>query len=158
SKNPFPFSPRWRSGYATLNGVGYVICGFDSLQHLRKDLFQYNPQSDSWAILDSFPGPGRGYAAMQGFDKRLFLFGGVDSLQQYNNDYWSYDLDTKTWHKLSSIPSDGRRGGMSCASGNNFYYTCGLSKNGRLTETWRTDLPTALDEYTRSTLDVFPNP
>jgi len=155
---PFPFAPVWRSSYAAVSGKGYLLFGIDSTGKLRDELVSYDFTSDTWSVLDSFPGGGRAYAAMQGYQDRLYMFGGMNATQPYLNDFWCFFIPTKTWHRLPDLPGIGRRGGMSCAWNNSFNYSCGISEEGRLTETWQTDLPTSLTELSKRDLSVSPNP
>jgi N-acetylneuraminic acid mutarotase len=146
-KNDFPFSPTWRGSHCTLNNLGYLMFGVDSNNVFSKTLYKYNPTIDSWQSIIDFPlAQGRAYAAMEGLNNRLCVFGGMDTTGTFYNDTWFFREGDLTWIPGPSLPGAARRGGMSYSSGKDFYYSCGYSALGRLTETWRTDVPTAITE------------
>ncbi|MDI1354097.1 MAG: kelch repeat-containing protein [bacterium] len=159
-KNNFPSTPVWRASGTTLNGLGYMLFGIDSTNAHRKELYQYNPTNDTWLALINFPlTEGRAYAAMHGLNNRLFVFGGHDSQNNYYNDCWFFNPATLSWFPGPNLPGQSRKGGMSCANGQDFYYSCGISAVGRLTETWSTDVPTGIVQNKKMrSLSVFPNP
>ena len=159
-KNNFPFVPVWRASAAVNDGTGYLLFGIDSADKFQRVLYGYDVANDTWTSVSTFPlAQGRAYAAMQSHNKRLFVFGGMDSLQNYYNDSWYFDPAVPLWFQGPLLPGAGRRGGMSCGSAEFFYYTCGLAKNGRLAETWKTDVPAAISNHlNEQTIEVYPNP
>src|SRR5690606_19299018 len=102
-----------------------------------QELYEYNPQTDSWTELSDFPQGRRNYVKMHLINGKLVAFGGEDSSNTFLNELWRYDLQSNSWEELNSLPEVGRRGGMSFQFQNAFYYTTGLIKNeGRTTESW----------------------
>lgn len=142
-KNNFPFASVHRAA-----GAGaYLLGGIDSLSVFRKELYEYQPGTDQWTLAGQLPvARGRAYMSMHWNQQQLFVFGGFDSLSSYYNDCFFYRPASQQWLSGLSMPAAGRRGGMSAMAGNNFYYVAGLSAAGRLTETWMTDVPTALQK------------
>lgn len=158
-KNPFPFTPTWRSSASVIHNKGYLLFGIDSLNRFRKEMYRYSLQTDSWQYMGDFPGTGRAYAGMASTGKRLVVFGGVDSLNQLYKDVWQYNDVSDLWINAPYLPSDARKGGMLSTTGDMVVYSCGISANGRLNETWIMDVPTGLPEGEDvSRLHFYPNP
>jgi len=160
-KNDYPFPGRWRAGATVHNNAGYLIFGRDTGGAFRKEFYKYTPASDSWSKIMDFPAAkGRAYSSLQVANTKLCVFGGTDTLDHFYKDIWYYNETTNTWLQGPDLPSTGRKGGMSCAYGENLFYTCGIGEGPtRLTETWKTDIPLGVKENHRSTvLSVYPNP
>jgi len=148
-KNDFPFSPLWRASHASLNNSGYLLFGIDSNNVFNKTLYKYNPTNDTWQNVIDFPlVQGRAYANLAGINNRLFVFGGFDTTNTFYNDSWYFRESDLAWIPGPNLPGVARRGGMSCGNATDFYYSCGLSPIGRLTETWKTDVPTNISKET----------
>jgi N-acetylneuraminic acid mutarotase len=160
-KNNFPFAGRWRASASVLNNSGYLLFGIDNAGVFRKELYKYIPAADQWTVISDFPLPkGRAYAAMQMANTQLFLFGGCDTLNTLYKDSWYFKETTGAWTQGPDLPSTGRKGGMSCAKGDFFFYSCGIGEGPtRLTETWMTDIPLGIKEISREeSFSVYPNP
>jgi N-acetylneuraminic acid mutarotase len=158
-KNNFPFGGRWRASAASLNNYGYVCFGKDSSGSYRKEMYRYNPSSDTWAKVGNFPlMKGRYYVGMQPVNDKLVMFGGVDSTEVFYKDCWYFD-ESNGFLPGPDLPSFGRRGGLSCSSGDKFYYSCGATLSLRLKETWMLDLPVGLNEIESvNRFVLYPNP
>ncbi|MBA3663829.1 MAG: T9SS type A sorting domain-containing protein [Bacteroidetes bacterium] len=162
-KSNFPFGARWRAAASVLNNVPYLVFGLDNTGTgaFRKEMYKYLPGTDTWVKLADFPQPykGRIYSAMQALNNKLVIFGGYDTLGTFFNDCWFFD-ETNGFVQGPSMPATVRKGGMSAALGNKFYYTCGISgSNIRLKETWMLDVPVGIKENFKGELfSVYPNP
>ncbi|WP_317898990.1 Kelch repeat-containing protein [Aurantibacillus circumpalustris] len=160
-KNNYPFSGRWRASATVHNNSGYLIFGRDSSGFYRKELYRYTPATDNWSKITNFALPeGRVYSSLNVASGKLFVFGGQDSLNHFYKDIWYFNESDSSWLQGPDIPGVGRRGGMSCALGTNFFYSCGLGEGDkRLTETWVTDIPVGIKEnYLSNNFSIFPNP
>ena len=160
-KNNYPFSGRWRVSAAVLNNYGYLIFGRDTSGFFRKEFYKYTPATDNWTKITDFVLPeGRVYSSLNVASGKLFVFGGQDSLNHFYKDIWYFNELNSTWLQGPDIPGVGRRGGMSCASGGNFFYSCGLGEgDARLTETWVIDIPLQIKEnYSQERYSIGPNP
>lgn len=114
----------------SINNLGYVTCGisqtgFGFVAH--NDLWQYDPQVDTWTQLASLPASGRssasgftingmGYVCL-GFDLSIFL-----------NDMWQYNPVSNTWLQKTNFPGGVRYTAASFVIGNNAYV--GMGKSG----------------------------
>jgi len=159
-KNNYPFAGRFRSGATVLNGSGYLIFGRDTDGVFRKELYKYTLATDGWIKISDFPDKGRAYATLATANNRLCLFGGTDTLGKFYKDIWYFNAATNLWLQGPDIPAVGRKGGMGCAAGDKFYYSCGVGEGSmRLKETWMTDVPVGIDKNEYSVvLSVYPNP
>ena len=159
-KNNYPFPGRFRSGATVLNGSGFLVFGRDTGGAFRKELYKYTLATDSWVKISDFTGKGRTYAPLTTANNRLCLFGGTDTLGSFYKDLWYFNDATNAWLQGPDIPAVGRKGGMGCAAGDKFYYSCGVGEGSmRLKETWMTDVPVGINKHTASiALSVYPNP
>lgn len=155
-----PFGGRWRSSGTTQNQLGYLCFGWDEDVVFRSELYEYNPTIDQWSELPVFPGQGRTHVAMNAFDNKLIVFGGWDQQQITYDDLWAFNLLEFNWQQLPSIPASERRGGMSFAHNDIFYYTTGINTAAeRLVETWKYTFSTSVGSTNVSSgLKLFPNP
>ncbi|MCW3076008.1 MAG: hypothetical protein JWO32_617 [Bacteroidetes bacterium] len=162
-KNNFPFGARWRASAAVLTNTAYVIFGLDNTGTgaFRKEIYKYIQVTDTWLKVADIPQPNRGraYSSMQTINNKLIIFGGLDTLNNYYNDSWFFD-EINGFVQGPALPSFGRKGGMACASGNKFYYSCGINiTNTRLKETWLLDLSVGIEKLDNANaFYIYPNP
>lgn len=100
-------SPRASSVAYSLNGKGYVFSGRDQHGTYLKDLWEYDPATDQWKQISSFPGRARVSAAMIAHDGALYVGlgfgkGGVYDDNTHLHDWWRWDPATDTWTALAS--------------------------------------------------------
>jgi len=160
-KNNYPFAGRWRASAAAYNNSGYLVFGIDSGGAFRKEFYKYIPATDIWVKIMDFPTTkGRAYSSLNVASNKLVVFGGIDTLNNFYKDLWYFEEGTSTWTQGPDMPSTGRKGGMSCASGNNLFYSCGLGEGPtRLTETWMTAVPVGIKENSSTNFfSLYPNP
>jgi N-acetylneuraminic acid mutarotase len=79
---------------------GYVLGGFDG--NYLKDLWEYNPSSDTWAQRASLPGNKRFNASVFVINSIVYVVGGNNN-GTYVKDFWAYDSSTDTWTKKRDI-------------------------------------------------------
>ena len=81
---------------AVLNGLIYVIGGYDSAGQSTSSVFVYNPQSNTWSTAASLPiVNNHGAAAVA--NGRLFAFGGV------SNRAFVYNPAGNSWSEVASM-------------------------------------------------------
>lgn len=160
-KNDYPFSARWRASGTVHNNTGYLIFGRDTGGAYRKEFYKYTLATDNWTKIMDFPAAkGRNYSSLNVANDELVVFGGTDTLEHLYKDIWYFKKATSTWLQGPDIPATGRKGGMSCAYGDKFFYSCGIGEGpARLTETWMTDIPVGIKEqHASNAFSVYPNP
>lgn len=90
----------------SIDGFGYVATGSTSSASTN-DFFRYDPGTNGWTVLPSFPGPARSYAYARAHDGKGYL--GFGSGAALYKDLWEYDPDTGQWTPLASCPGPGRQ-------------------------------------------------
>jgi hypothetical protein len=145
-KNNFPFLSRWRGSASALNNAGYYIFGKDANDGQHREMYKYSQTLDNWNKIGDFPNPKRYYTQMQTVNNKLVIVGGIDSLNVFYGETWYFD-ETNGFVPGPTIPAAARKGGMSAAYQNKFYYTCGLVSTGHSKETWKLDLPVGMKEW-----------
>lgn len=87
--------------------------------------YSYNPHTNSWSSIASFPGSAR-YAA-ESFvigSKAYIACGNGGGLNLYKNDLWCYDSGNNEWIQLANFPG-GNRDNVSAFSIGDFGYVGG---------------------------------
>jgi uncharacterized delta-60 repeat protein len=96
-------SPRINSSCFTLNGKAYVIGGIDAFGTYKNDVWEYDPQIDSWTQKSNFPGAARHSATAAS----VFGIGYFGTGWSFNNnnlkDWWSYDSNADSWTQQASL-------------------------------------------------------
>lgn len=116
-KNILPYPGNAKSGgeiaFSYL-GKGYMGmgCAYDSDEYY-KDLWCYDPETNSWTQKKDFPGEVRQAAMTMVIDKYVYLIGGhnytegEDSHPVFLDDVWQYDPQADHWEKRKDFPFDG---------------------------------------------------
>ena len=102
-------APRACAVACSLNGKGYVFGGRTQDGTYLNDLWQYDPQTDTWTAINTFPGKARVNAVMIADKEALYVglgFSGervyVDSC--YLKDLWRYTPADGQWEALPPCP------------------------------------------------------
>ncbi len=130
----------------TLNGKGYAVTGTNSSNSPTKDFYEYDPLTDSWSTLTSFPGAARSFGIGLSLNGKGYLGFGATTTQ-YLYDLWSYDPQTGQWTQLAICPCTGRRHPAMIALGNKIYVGLGDDANGNLRDWWMYNINT--DSWTQ---------
>jgi N-acetylneuraminic acid mutarotase len=93
-------------GYAGLGSSGPSSPGY------KRDLWEYDPSSDTWIQKNNFPGSGVG-------ESSLFNLGGLQyvglgynlNTQTCLRDFWNYNNVSNTWTQLANFSPDSIHGG-----------------------------------------------
>jgi N-acetylneuraminic acid mutarotase len=83
-----------------ISNKGYVGTGFDG--NNLKDMWEYNPATDTWIQKTSIGGSKRRNATTFVIGTKGYLLTGEDN-SEYMSDLWEYDPGTDTWTKKRSI-------------------------------------------------------
>lgn len=111
------------------NGKGYVCTGYYNLSPTAelKDLWEFDPASDTWTRKADFPGTARYGAVAFSVNNKGYVLGGYDGT--YYKDLYEYDPVTNVWTTKSSLPGNKRRYAMAFVI-NNIAYVFGGENNG----------------------------
>lgn len=119
----------------------YVLAGQAGFASLNlDDVHRYDPTTDTWEELGSFPGGGRGYGygVCEGNDAYVG-FGSNDN--GYPTDFWHLDMASGTWTELASFPGNGRNHpAMVLTAGQVFVGLGSNADDGNLGDWWGYDI------------------
>ena len=138
----------------SVGNFGYVGMGVDTAEVTHKDLWQYNPASDTWTQVASLPGSQRRNAIAFSIDEKGYVgtgFSDDDSeIGEKLKDLWSYDPALNTWDSLAAYPGGGDTGIYQATAFSVLgkgYVACGkIGSDAYITEVWQYDPDT--DEWT----------
>lgn len=89
----------------SVGGKGYVGLGSDSCD----DIWEYNPETDTWTEKGNFPGLGRTERPVSfAIDDKGYVAIGADDFGTYSNSLWQYNHTTDTWQEKAPFPGQGR--------------------------------------------------
>ena len=136
-KNDFPFGKRALGISFSYNGKGYVGLGLDSLNSdsLHTDIWEYNPNADSWTQKAYFPSDGRIYSTSFIIDSVGYVGTGMNSIGNPLQDFWAYNTTTNTWQQKANFIGTSRIEATSFASSTKGYI--GLGND--YFQTWKND-------------------
>jgi len=94
TRAPLPDCKRFGSIGFTLNGKGYVGLGQSVIAitgPLLKDIWEYDPNSNSWRHVTDFPGGNRISAICFEINGKEYIGTGKNDQNQVTNDFWEFD-------------------------------------------------------------------
>ncbi|WP_372772494.1 Kelch repeat-containing protein [Mangrovibacterium sp.] len=141
----------------SINGIGYVGCGTDGDGNILKDMYAFDPSSQTWSEKTAIGGSKRSDAVAFVIDEVAYVASGINN-GSYVSDFWKYDASTDSWTKLRSITDADddddfdddyddivRTNGVAFTSGGKGYIaTAGKSSSG--TSVWEYNVSTDLWE------------
>ncbi len=159
-KNNLPFSGTWRGTGFSIDTIGFVCYGIMPSLSFNHLIYTYNKSIDVWTVVSGFVLDGRTYPTSSVINNNACLYGGADSTGIVRNDFIVFNPQIPSLTTYTGIPSSPRKGGMAFSLNNKFYLSTGTDTNNvRLKETWRNDLPVAINEINNlSDYKVYPNP
>ncbi len=86
-------------GSFTYNGEGYILNMGDN------NLYAYNPQTNQWRTLTSFPGTYALCSVQPVIGDRVLVMGG-DGFYEQLREVWEYNFTTGEWTRLNDLPFD----------------------------------------------------
>ncbi len=104
--NDFPGEKRYSAIYFNINNKYYV--GFGSSIEPLKDLWEFNPQNNTWTQKNDGPTPISGGISFV-INNNAYV-----GLGEYDNDFWKYDPVSDSWEYVTNFPGNG---GMSNLTG-----------------------------------------
>ncbi len=155
-KSDFPGLAVYGTSSFVINGLGYIVNGWDSTETGAgpANLWQYNPNTDTWANKAAFPGPTRYTCASFSLNGKGYIGLGFKPLY---NDMWQYDPATDAWTQMANFPGVARQAPVWFTIGNYAYVGLGAVGDNRggfylQSDFYRFDPST----NTWTTLNVFP--
>ncbi len=124
----------------SINGKGYVGCGYGSGNVSYNDMYEYDPVNDNWTLKSSLPGLAR--RAPVGFAIGNYGFVGMGyNDTTYMTDFYRYEPSINTWSIIASIGGIPRYWGFAFAidhygySGGGSYFN--ISTPLKVDDFWR---------------------
>jgi len=119
----------------SIGNKGYVGLGIkhsnkDGSDSFINDIWEYNPDTDTWVRKADFPGGGRSGAVAFTIKDKGYVSTGSLSNNELKNDLWEFDPLNNTWElqNISGIPGRTRAAGFSI--GNSGYLGTGFNMIG----------------------------
>ena len=140
-KADLPDSTRLAPTAFSMDGVGYICCGKQSIYSNSiyfKDFWKYEDQSDKWIKLIDFPGIARSGAISFVFDSVVFVGLGWDGSNDLK-DIFKYNLDSNKWDSVGIYPGAGGRIGFGAYLNGKGYYGGGTNGTNRQNDFWEFD-------------------
>ncbi|MCB9263770.1 MAG: hypothetical protein H6558_01945 [Lewinellaceae bacterium] len=118
---------------------GYIGTGTGGGQ-LKKDFWEYDPQTDNWAQKADFPGGARQLAVGFAITNKGYIGTGYGEDLLYRKDFWEYDPQADSWAEKADFPGGARQRAVGFAITNKGYIGTGLINSGeRQRDFWEYD-------------------
>jgi N-acetylneuraminic acid mutarotase len=140
---PLGFAPLGRYGAVAfaIGNYGYVGTGYDV--SAKNDFFKYDPSSDEWSAITSFPGEKRNSAIAFVADGNAYV--GTGTYQGvYQKDFYQYNPTTDLWKTMQKLENgyDLKRYGAAAFSINGKGYISTGTYTSVIKNTWEFTPPT----------------
>ena len=92
-------------------------------------LYEYNPVTDSWKYLSTFPSGPRPSITGFGLGGNVYFGTGLSMTpgEGYYHDFWKYDVSQNEWTQIGNLPGVGRSNAFSFVIGDHAYVGLGSS-------------------------------
>lgn len=140
TSSPPGFLSEHTFGFA-IDGKGYLVAGNEEFYGPSNDFWQYDPMTDVWTELDTFPGAGRGYSIGDVWDGKAY-FGFGTTTTEILNDLWVFDPDSMRWTQLETCPCEPRLHPALVALNGKIFAGLGNGASGNMNDWWEYDIAT----------------
>lgn len=132
-KADFPGTPRLYPVTFTADNKLFLCLGQSSTGQMMRDLWEYNPSTNSWAQRANFPGSGRTEANSFVLNNMVYVcFGKTETFAQLK-DIWRYDPASDSWSRLNDFPGSERSNAEAFVINGEGFIAGGLGK----TDVWK---------------------
>lgn len=140
TKQSFPGVARERAVAFSVNGKGYVGLGYnrDADKEELGDVWEYNPDTDTWTQVAGFGGTARYNAIGFSIGSKAYVGTGYDG-DKYNSDMWEFDVANNSWTEIASFPGEKIESGYSFVIGEKGYVAGGRNNGLYNTDFWEFD-------------------
>lgn len=125
-RNDVAMGKRERAVGFSVMGKGYLCGGQDTAEVIHKDLWAYDPTTDSWTQKADLPGSARRDAVSFVIGNYAYVGAGMDSVSAPTGitlkDFWRYNPLTNAWTAVADFPGMG---------GNGVYFSTGFAVEGK---------------------------
>jgi hypothetical protein len=111
----------------TIDTVAYVGLGYNFNQSpiQQTDFWKYNPVTDTWTQMTSFPGSGLSGASAFSIGSKGYVIGGMNTSATAVSELWEYDAVLNSWTQKTSCPCSGRDYAVAFSIGGKGYFGTG---------------------------------
>lgn len=119
---------RFTSTGFSIDSIGYITCGILPGVARYKDLYAYNPRTNSWSQKAGLPQSAlnRSYACVVSLNHKAYLSGGFEG--EHMEDMYEYNPSNNTWTQKANFPGGKRNCLAGFALGN--YVLMGMGRDG----------------------------
>ncbi|MEP7109701.1 MAG: kelch repeat-containing protein [Ferruginibacter sp.] len=99
-KADFAGAVRWKAVGFSIGNKGYVGTGTDGsfgFVGIKKDFWEFDPATNTWAQKADFSGTARESAIGFSIGNKGYIGTGASSAVDFKNDFWEFDPATNTW-------------------------------------------------------------
>ena len=142
----------------SIDDKGYITTGTSTLSNsgLLSDLWQFNPNTNSWTQKSSYPGSPRVVAVSFSIGRQAVVGTGSGDFNAgpgpYYHDFWRYDPALNTWTSLPDYPGDGSFLLIGFFNGTNAYVGAGEG-GGLYSDFWQFSVAAACNAGTWAVKD-----
>ena len=156
---PNDFEERHEAVAFGIDGKGYIIGGLSANGGELMDVWQYDPENDSWQQKGDFPVPLHRGTGISGNNR---IFAGFGNANESSGKLWEYIKDEDRWDEFTELPDDAKtnkiysgviiQNTIYVIDRNNRIWTCNLSN-----KIWKekTRLPSVFENQVPD--DVYQN-
>ncbi len=159
-----PGLPRSKPFHFSLGEKGYVLCGNNYTQsagdNLLKDVYQYDPTTNSWIQIADFPGENREGGISFSFESIGIVAMGLSEVG-FSNEIWEYNISSQSWTNRNSFQGASRRNAGYCTINKRGYMIGGNLGSSFTPEMYEyIPISTSVDPLSHSfqKLQFYPNP
>lgn len=126
---------------------------------IYKDLYAYDPNTDTWARKADLPASPRVAGVGLGLNGKGYIIAGQDSTHVNNlYDFYEYDPATDSWAAMPDFPVDGRWAPGALVLNGNIYFGTGQSDLRENNDFWQYSFNTVATEEPKPEADLLVYP
>lgn len=132
-KKNFPGGPRYGAVSFTIDGKGYIATGYNGFDGYMRDLWEYDPQTDTWTQKAPFPGEARIFAESFVINNEGYVGLGSNNHGRDDGlfkDFYKYNPSLDSWIKISDFGGYARHSAASFVVSNEAYVGTGFWGRG----------------------------
>lgn len=132
-KANFSGNPRYGAVSFTIDGKGYIATGYNGVDGYLRDLWEYDPLTDTWTEKAPFPGEARIYAVSFAVNNEGYVGLGSNNHSRDDGlfkDFYKYNPSSDSWTKIPDFGGYARHSAASFVVNNEAYVGTGFWGRG----------------------------
>lgn len=113
-------------------GDRIIVCLGTDGTSLKKECWEYDPDTDEWSKKADFPGELRMNAVVFTIGDKAYVGTGLNDTKGNNEgkkDFWEYNSTTNVWTPKADLPGEGRYGAIGFSIADKGYVALGAANN-----------------------------